>query len=230
MLKVGEFMSKKICIAIDGPAAAGKSTIAKKLAEKLRYIYIDTGAMYRATTYAALQKNVNLSDESAVYEVLLHSELDLKHIEGTQRIFLDGVDISTEIRSPEVTKNVSEVAGYLSVRKNLVMRQQRLGENGGVVMDGRDIATAVLPFAEVKIFMVASVMERAKRRHLENLEKGFPSNLGEIAEEIKKRDELDSTRTHSPLKQSPDSVRVDTTGKTQDEVLQEIYQLVISRK
>lgn len=223
-------MSKKICIAIDGPAAAGKSTIAKKLAEKLHYIYIDTGAMYRAATYAALQQKADISSESAVYDALLHSEVTLKHIEGVQKVFLNGVDISEEIRSPEVTKYVSTVAGYLSVRKNLVARQKQLGANGGVVMDGRDIATAVLPFAEVKVFMVASVMERAKRRHLENIEKGFPSNLEEIAAEIQARDEFDSNRTHSPLVQSPDSVLIDTTGKTQNEVLAEIYQLVMRKK
>lgn len=223
-------MSKKICIAIDGPAAAGKSTIAKRLAEKLHYIYVDTGAMYRAAAYAALQENVDIQDEKAVCEVLLHSDVILKHIDGVQRIFLNGVDISNEIRSPEVTGYVSIVASYLSVRQNLVVKQQQLAKNGGVVMDGRDIATAVLPFAEVKVFMIASVMERAKRRHLENIEKGFPSNLEEIAKEIEKRDKLDSTRVHSPLVQSPDSVLIDTTGKTQDEVLDKIYQLVISKK
>lgn len=222
-------MHKKICIAIDGPAAAGKSTIAKKLAEKLNYIYIDTGALYRAVTYAALQNKTNISDEKAVFEILRGSKLELKHVDGIQKIYLNGKDISTEIRTREVTNEVSKVSSYLSIRENLVSWQQELGKNGGVVMDGRDIGSTVLPFAEVKIFMVASVQERARRRHLENLEKGFPSNMKEIIKEIEERDLLDSTREHSPLRQCPDSVKVDTTGKTQDEVLQEIYQIVTSK-
>ena len=192
-------MQKKKCIAIDGPAAAGKSTIAKKLAEKLDYIYIDTGAMYRAVTYAALQQGVDLSDEEAVFAILKQSKLELKHIAGVQKVFLNEKDISTEIRSPEVTHFVSQVASYLSVRERLVDLQRELGRNGGVVMDGRDIGSTVLPFAEIKIFMIASVQERAQRRHLENIEKGFASNLRKIEKEIEKRDWLDSTREHSLL-------------------------------
>lgn len=222
-------MQKKKCIAIDGPAAAGKSTIAKKLAEKLDYIYIDTGAMYRAVTYAALQQGVDLSDEEAVFAILKQSKLELKHIAGVQKVFLNEKDISTEIRSPEVTHFVSQVASYLSVRERLVDLQRELGRNGGIVMDGRDIGSTVLPFAEIKIFMIASVQERAQRRHLENIEKGFASNLREIEKEIEKRDWLDSTREHSPLCPCLDSIKVDTTGKTPDEVLHEIYQIVISK-
>ncbi|WP_080548431.1 (d)CMP kinase, partial [Bacillus pseudomycoides] len=161
-------MDKRISIAIDGPAAAGKSTVAKVVAKELSYVYIDTGAMYRTLTYAALEQNVDIENEESLMEVLKNVNIDFQQSENTQLVFLNGKDVSEAIRTPNVTNRVSIVAKHRLVREEMVRRQQALAEKGGVVMDGRDIGTHVLPNAEVKIFMLASVQERAERRHLEN--------------------------------------------------------------
>lgn len=193
-------MDKRISIAIDGPAAAGKSTVAKVVAKKLSYVYIDTGAMYRTITYAALEQKVDIENEEQLMEVVKNVKIEFQQGENTQLVFLNGQDVSEVIRTPEVTNRVSIVAKHRLVREEMVRRQQELAEKGGVVMDGRDIGTHVLPDAEVKIFMLASVEERAERRHLENMNKGFGSNLEQLKEEIAQRDKLDSEREVSPLK------------------------------
>lgn len=193
-------MDKRISIAIDGPAAAGKSTVAKVVAKKLSYVYIDTGAMYRTITYAALEQKVDIENEEQLMEVVKNVKIEFQQGENTQLVFLNGQDVSEVIRTPEVTNRVSIVAKHRLVREEMVRRQQELAEKGGVVMDGRDIGTHVLPDAEVKIFMLASVEERAERRHLENMNKGFDSNLEQLKEEIAQRDKLDSEREVSPLK------------------------------
>jgi len=172
-------IERKIAIAIDGPAAAGKSTVAKIVAEKLSYIYIDTGAMYRAITLKALTHGVELNDEKAILELLLHTDIELSQKENKQIVLLDGEDVTEEIRTQKVTNNVSSIAKLASVRKEMVIRQQALAESRGVVMDGRDIGTHVLPDSEVKIFLIASVEERAKRRYEENIRRGIGSNLEE---------------------------------------------------
>ncbi|EEM23462.1 Cytidylate kinase [Bacillus thuringiensis serovar tochigiensis BGSC 4Y1] len=195
-------MDKRISIAIDGPAAAGKSTVAKVVAKKLSYVYIDTGAMYRTITYAALEQKVDIENEEQLMEVVKNVKIEFQQGENTQLVFLNGQDVSEVIRTPEVTNRVSIVAKHRLVREEMVRRQQELAEKGGVVMDGRDIGTHVLPDAEVKIFMLASVEERAERRHLENMNKGFDSNLEQLKEEIAQRDKLDSEREVSPLKKS----------------------------
>ena len=195
-------MKKKISIAIDGPAAAGKSTVAKLVAENLSYIYIDTGAMYRALTLKALTKDVNLENAMELYTLLTQTQIQLVPEKGGQFVYLDGNDVTDKIRSQEVTNSVSIVSKHQSVREEMVSRQQRLAEGGGVVMDGRDIGTHVLPQAEVKVFLVASVEERAVRRHTENLEKGYSSDLQQLKEEIEKRDKLDSEREVAPLKKA----------------------------
>ena len=205
-------MKKKISIAIDGPAAAGKSTVAKLVAEKLSYIYIDTGAMYRALTFKALTKDVNLENAMELYTLLTQTQIQLVPEKGGQFVYLDGKDVTHKIRSQEVTNSVSIVSKHQSVREEMVSRQQRLAAGGGVVMDGRDIGTHVLPQAEVKVFLVASVEERAVRRHTENLEKGYPSDLQQLKEEIEKRDKLDSEREVAPLKKASDAVLIDTTA------------------
>ena len=199
-------MKKKISIAIDGPAAAGKSTVAKLVAEKLSYIYIDTGAMYRALTLKALTKDVNLENAMELYTLLTQTQIQLVPEKGGQFVYLDGNDVTDKIRSQEVTNSVSIVSKHQSVREEMVSRQQRLAEGGGVVMDGRDIGTHVLPQAEVKVFLVASVEERAVRRHTENLEKGYSSDLQQLKEEIEKRDKLDSEREVAPLKKASDAI------------------------
>ena len=193
-------MDKRISIVIDGPAAAGKSTVAKVVAKKLSYVYIDTGAMYRTITYAALEQKVDIENEEQLMEVVKNVKIEFQQGENTQLVFLNGQDVSEVIRTPEVTNRVSIVAKHRLVREEMVRRQQELAEKGGVVMDGRDIGTHVLPDAEVKIFMLASVEERAERRHLENMNKGFDSNLEQLKEEIAQRDKLDSEREVSPLK------------------------------
>ncbi|RLL48191.1 (d)CMP kinase [Oceanobacillus piezotolerans] len=215
-------MKDYIAIAIDGPAAAGKSTVAKIVAETLSYVYIDTGAMYRAITLKALQQDLDLNDEAAILELLLHTKIELNKQEKSQIVLLDNEDVTNDIRTSEVTNNVSYVAKLPKVRKEMVERQQALADNRGVVMDGRDIGTHVLPKAEVKIFLVASVDERAKRRHEENLKRGIESSLEELTREIENRDFIDSKRETSPLIKADDAIELDTTSLSIDQVVQEI--------
>ncbi|NRD80591.1 (d)CMP kinase [Bacillus sp. BRMEA1] len=222
-------MKKKISIAIDGPAAAGKSTVAKIVAEKLSYIYIDTGAMYRALTYKAIANKLNFENESALITTLIETKIDLLPSESGQLVFLDDVNVTDEIRSSEVTNNVSIVSKHQKVREEMVRRQQDFARNGGVVMDGRDIGTHVLPHAEVKVFLLASVEERAERRHSENLAKGFPSDLEKLKEEIALRDKIDSEREIAPLKKAVDAAEIDTTSMTIPEVVEKIMALVYER-
>ncbi len=219
-------MDKRISIAIDGPAAAGKSTVAKVVAKKLSYVYIDTGAMYRTITYAALEQKVDIENEDQLMEVVKNVKIEFQQGENTQLVFLNGQDVSDVIRTPEVTNRVSIVAKHRLVREEMVRRQQELAEKGGVVMDGRDIGTHVLPDAEVKIFMLASVEERAERRHLENMNKGFDSNLEQLKKEIAQRDKLDSEREVSPLKKADDALELDTTSLSIEEVVQKIMGIV----
>lgn len=219
-------MDKRISIAIDGPAAAGKSTVAKVVAKKLSYVYIDTGAMYRAITHAALEQKVDIENEEKLMEVVKNVNIEFQQGENTQLVFLNGQDVSEVIRTPDVTNRVSIVAKHRLVREEMVRRQQELAEKGGVVMDGRDIGTHVLPDAEVKIFMLASVEERAERRHLENINKGFDSNLEQLQEEIAQRDKLDSEREVSPLKKADDALELDTTSLSIEEVVQKIMGIV----
>ncbi|WP_026584972.1 (d)CMP kinase [Bacillus sp. J33] len=222
-------MSRKISIAIDGPAAAGKSTVAKIVAEKLSYIYIDTGAMYRALTYKAIQSKASLEDEAALMEILNNTKIDLQPGSQGQLIYLDGQDVTNEIRFSEVTNSVSIVSMHKLVREEMVARQQRFARHGGVVMDGRDIGTHVLPEAEVKVFLLASVDERAIRRHTENLQKGFPSDLEKLKEEISLRDKLDSEREVAPLKKADDAVEIDTTSLSIEQVVEKIMDLAHER-
>ncbi|MEC5252431.1 (d)CMP kinase [Bacillus licheniformis] len=220
-------MEKKLCIAIDGPAAAGKSTVAKIVARKKSYIYIDTGAMYRAITYLALEKGVDLNDEAALTALLKESAIDLTvSPEGEQKVYIAGEDVTEAIRTDSVSNQVSIVAKYAGIREEMTKRQQQLAEKGGVVMDGRDIGTHVLPNAEVKIFLLASVEERAKRRFEENVKKGYNVNYETLAEEIRRRDKLDSEREISPLKKADDALEIDTTLLTIDEVAEKILQIV----
>ncbi|MBS4217292.1 (d)CMP kinase [Bacillus sp. FJAT-49711] len=222
-------MMKKISIAIDGPAAAGKSTVAKMIAEKLSYIYVDTGAMYRALTYKAIVKNYDINDAAEISSLLLHTTIELKPSANGQLIFLDGQDVTQQVRGEEVTKTVSTIASYKEVREEMVLRQQMFGQDGGVVMDGRDIGTKVLPNAELKIFLLASVDIRAERRHLENVQKGFLSNLEKLKEEIILRDKQDSEREISPLVKAEDAIEIDTSSLSIEEVADTILALAEER-
>jgi cytidylate kinase len=218
-------MKKKLSIAIDGPAAAGKSTVAKIIARRLTYIYIDTGAMYRALTYKALNNGIDPNNEAALYDLLMSTDIKLQNSDQGQDVLVDGVIVSEEIRTPNVTKNVSAVSQHKLVREEMVRRQQLLSEQGGVVMDGRDIGTQVMPNAEVKIFMLASVDERAKRRHEENILKGFDSDIEQLKQDIAARDKFDSEREVSPLKKAADAIELDTTSLSIDEVVDAIMKI-----
>lgn len=222
-------MEKKLRIAIDGPAAAGKSTVAKIVAEKLSYIYIDTGAMYRSITYKAIQNNVDLNNEDNLYELLLDTKIELEPGPDGQLVYIDGQEVTEEIRQNDVTNSVSIAAKHRMVREEMVKRQQELANEGGVVMDGRDIGTHVIPDAEVKVFLLASVEERAKRRYSENTLKNIPSDLEQLKSEIAHRDKLDSEREVSPLKKASDAVEIDTTSLGINEVASKILSLVSER-
>lgn len=212
-------MSDKLNIAIDGPASSGKSTVAKIIAKDLNYIYTDTGAMYRSVTYLALKYQVDFADEKALVELIQRYPITFKQTQEGQLVFVDGEDVTMAIRLPEVTQNVSQVAALKAVRQKLVQQQQVIAKAKGVVMDGRDIGTVVLPDAEVKIFLVASVEERAQRRYKENQEKGIACDYEELKEAIAKRDYYDSHRENSPLKQAEDAILIDTTGMSIPEVV-----------
>ncbi len=222
-------MTERISIAIDGPAAAGKSTIAKIVAESLGYAYIDTGAMYRALTWKAQQQQIDATDEERLATLLRGMTIELKPSPTGQLVYVDGEEVTDVIRTPKVTNAVSQVATHESVRERMVELQRSIGEAGAVVMDGRDIGTAVLPFAQLKIFMTASVEERAERRYAENKSRGIETPLEELKEEIRKRDRLDTEREHSPLVQAEDALLIDTTGRTIEEVAREIEQLAKER-
>ncbi|MGX7351365.1 cytidylate kinase [Enterococcus canis] len=221
---------KKISIAIDGPASSGKSTVAKILAKKYGFIYCDTGAMYRALTYAALRFDVDFEDDAGLVALLAEQPISFKAAETGQRVFIGDLEVTTEIRQPDVTNAVSIVAKQPLVRQEMVRLQQKIGEAGGVVMDGRDIGTQVLPNAEVKIFLVASVTERAERRYKENQEKGITTDFETLKKEIERRDYLDSTREVSPLVQAKDAVLLDTTGMTIESVVAAIENIVNTKE
>lgn len=220
---------KLFSIAIDGPAGAGKSTIAKLLAKKLGCVYIDTGAMYRSVGYYCMQNNVDYNDVKVVESHLPKIELELKYTEEGQMIFLNGNNVSTCIRTNEVAAAASKVATYSAVREEMVRRQQQMAEKQSVVMDGRDIGTVVLPFATLKIFLTASVEERAQRRYKEYIEKGMTVSLEALQEEIRLRDEQDSTRDISPLKQADDALLLDTTNVSIEDIVKNIYELLMER-
>lgn len=216
-------------IAIDGPASAGKSTVAKILAKDLGYVYCDTGAMYRALTYQALQFKIDPTDEQALVSLLKKMELSFEPSEKKQKVFVNHVEVTEAIRQPDVTNLVSVVAAHSEVRKELVKRQKKIADQGKIVMDGRDIGTAVLPHAEVKIFLVASVDERADRRYKENLSNGVNTPLDTLKQEIAERDYKDSHRTVSPLKQAEDAILVDTTGLGIEQVVQKIKDIIAEK-
>jgi cytidylate kinase len=225
-LFIGGSMGNWVKIAIDGPAGAGKSTVAKLVADRLEYIYIDTGAMYRALTYKALEEGVHLDNEKQLKQLLSRITIELRPSSNGQLVFLNDKDVTEEIRTSNVTNYVSIVAKYREVREEMVKRQQGLSQVGGVVMDGRDIGTHVMPEAEIKIFLVATVDERAQRRHKENLAKGYQSDFEQLKEEIANRDYLDSQREVAPLKKAEDAIEVDTTSMTIEEVVEFILTLV----
>ncbi len=205
---------RKIVIAIDGPAASGKSTTAKYVAERLGYLHIDTGAMYRAITLRVLEEGIPLDDEKRIRELAERCEIQLVRTPDSLRVYLDGRDVTKEIRTPAVTRAVSAVSSYQAVRDVLVREQRRMAAEGGVVLEGRDIGTTVLPQADLKVFMVAGVRERARRRRKELEQLGVQTDEVMLAKELEERDRLDATRTASPLQKAPDAVELDTSNLT----------------
>ncbi|EGQ4046197.1 (d)CMP kinase [Staphylococcus pseudintermedius] len=215
---------KAINIALDGPAAAGKSTIAKRVAAQLGMIYVDTGAMYRAITYYYLNNKERFTDFTS-----LISEIDLRlgyDAEKGQRVFLNDNDVTDFLRENDVTQNVSYVSSIKEGRQFLVQVQQKLAADKGIVMDGRDIGTTVLPDAEVKVYMIASVEERAERRYKDNQERGIESSIEQLKKDIAERDAYDMNREISPLKKAEDAIEIDTTGLSIEQVTDKILSLV----
>lgn len=212
---------KKLVVAIDGPAGAGKSTVAQLAAKELGYTYIDTGAMYRAVAWKVLQQGGEVTDEK-ILAVVPDIDVDLSYENGKTTVRVDGQDVTSEIRTPEVSHIVSKVAALGPVREKMVDLQRKMAERGGVLMDGRDIATNVLPGADVKIYLTASIAERANRRYKELREKGLAVDLADIEHDIAARDKADMEREISPLVQADDATLLDTTGMMIPEVVARI--------
>ncbi|MEK4564841.1 (d)CMP kinase [Alkalihalobacillus sp. FSL R5-0424] len=222
-------MSDSVNIAIDGPAGAGKSTVAKLVSEELGFLYIDTGAMYRALTFAALREDVNMNSESELSHLLSNCHIQLVVNDEGASVLLNDQDVTKDIRSPEVNQNVSLVSSWEAVRVEMVERQRQLAQKTHSVLDGRDIGTYVLPNAQLKVFLTASVSERARRRHEEQLKKGMPSDYEQLKIDIARRDKLDSTRAFAPLKKAEDAIEIDTTTLSISEVAQAITDLAKER-
>lgn len=220
-------MTKALQVAIDGPASAGKSTVAKLVAKRFGYIYCDTGAMYRSVTWAALDRNITLDNVAAIIKLAQEITISFEPGAEEQRVFVDGHEVTKVIRSNEVAENVSAVAAIPEVRSEMVKEQRKIATQGGIVMDGRDIGTTVLTNAPVKIFLVASAHERARRRFEENQAKGIAtSTLEELQKAIELRDQKDSTRKVSPLTKAKDAIEIDSTHLTIDQVVSEISKII----
>ena len=221
--------TKKIAIAIDGPAGAGKSSISKVVANELGYLYIDTGAMYRGVTWAVLDSHVNVSNQKDVESLLPSLDLTLEPTANTCKVFVKGQDVTDLIRQQQINENVSTIASYKGVREYLVERQQAMAAVGGVILDGRDIGSVVLPKAELKIYLTASVDARAKRRWLEVQGTSNEKPLEDIKKNVESRDEMDKNRDESPLVCVEDAIVVDSSNMTFDETVEYILHLVQER-
>lgn len=215
-----------INIAIDGPAGAGKSTIAKKLAQELGYVYVDTGAMYRAMAYYFLQQGIDKTDEAAINAAVDGADVTIRYVDGAQQVLLNGEDVTGSLRSEQVGNMASNTSVYPAVRVKLVALQQKLAQTTDVIMDGRDIGTCVLPDAQVKIYLTASVGTRAKRRYDELVEKGEEPDLEKIEADIEERDYRDMHREMSPLRQADDAVLVDSSEMNIEQVVSAILEIV----
>lgn len=218
-------------VAIDGPSGAGKSTIARAIAKKLGFVYIDTGAMYRAAALACISYGVNIKEtpEKAV-EIVNNISIDIDYIDGEQRIFLNGDDVSEKIRTPEVSMGASDVSTIGAVREKLVALQRELSGTKNVIMDGRDIGTHVLPDADVKIFLTASPEVRAERRHKELILKGIKETYEQVLIDIKVRDNQDATRKASPLRKADDAIELDTSTLSFDESVESALKLINNKR
>lgn len=207
-----------LVIAVDGPAGAGKSTIAKIVADKLDINYIDTGAMYRAITYKVLKNNIDINDENEIVKIAKNSDIDFKD----NNIYLDGKILKEEIRTPEVSHNVSNIAQIKEVRHLMVDVQRDIGNRNSVILDGRDIGSYVFPNADYKFFLVASPQERGERRYKELIKKGYRTTVEEVINDVIRRDEIDSNREFAPLVKARDAIEIDTSGKSIEKVVQSV--------
>ncbi len=209
-------------IAIDGPSGAGKSTLAKRLARELSFIYLDTGAMYRALALKVLRQGVDLADDARLARLVESTEIDLHEDNGTLEVLLDGINVADEIRTPEVSQLASKVSALKIVRARMLDLQRRMGEHGSIVAEGRDIGTVVFPSAEVKIFLDASAEERARRRYAELRAAGRPADLSETLREMEERDKRDSERDLAPLRMADDALRIDSSNASADSVAAQV--------
>ena len=215
--------SKDLIVTFDGPAGAGKSTVARLTAKALNFLYLDTGSMYRALALKAVTQGVDLRDEEQLLDLLRQSQIVLEQgVDRSMRVRLDGDDVTDLLRAPEVNASVSLVAEFAAIRSEMVKRQRAVAESGGVVMDGRDIGTVVLPYADVKFYLTASLKARAQRRFQELKNLGYSIDLDQLAADIQHRDALDFSRTHSPLRRAEDAILIDTTDAAIDEVLAKV--------
>lgn len=225
----GIMNTHKIAVAVDGPAGAGKSSISKIVAKKLGYLYIDTGAMYRSVTWAVLHNHIDVNNQKAVEALLPELDLTMEASDDSCKVFIAGQDVTDFIRTPQVNNAVSIVASYKGVRQYLVERQRLMAEAGGVILDGRDIGSVVLPNAELKIYLTASVEARAMRRYLEVKGTVNEQTLEDIKDSVMQRDDMDKNRKESPLIQVEDAVLVDSSEMTFDETIEHILHLVQER-
>ncbi|BBB92970.1 MAG TPA: (d)CMP kinase [Methylomusa anaerophila] len=213
---------KHLVIAIDGPAGAGKSTVAQIVAQRLGYTYIDTGAMYRAVAWESIHRGLSSCDSGGIASIAKNINLKLSYVNGMTNVTINGLDVTDAIRTPEVSKTVSSVAQIPALRQVMLKMQRDMASSGGVVMDGRDIGTHVLPGADIKVFLTASIKERAKRRWEELSDKGFDVDLSQLESEIASRDKQDCEREAAPLVKAPDAIPIDTTNLSIDEAVQQI--------
>ena len=219
-------MAKRIIVAIDGPAGAGKSTLARRLAARLGFLYIDTGAMYRVVALSALRRKISLDEPLKLEQLAAASEIELTPAGG---VLLNGEDVSKAIREPSISQAASKVSAVPGVRQAMVVLQRRMGETHSVVMEGRDIGTVVFPQAQVKVFLDADPAERSARRLAELRQKGFEADPGEVEREMRERDHRDRTRAEAPLLQAPDAIYLDSTGRTPEQVEEALLRIVRER-
>ncbi len=219
-------MANKVIVAIDGPSGAGKSTLSKLLAKQLGYINIDTGAMYRSVAWVAKQRSIALDDHPHLGAMAADLDISFASIDGLEHVFVDGVDVSEQIRTPEISLLTAQVATCPAVRQALVELQRKLGADGGVVLEGRDIGTVVFPQAQVKFFLSASASERGKRRYEELIARGINADLKQTIAEVEERDAADSAREHSPLLKADDAIAIDSTSMSISEVLNQMVAII----